>query len=255
MASELAKKRLEELVEMSRNLGQREELAMLGEGNTSALIDDQQFYVKVSGTELGKASPDTFVLVSRLKIENLFAEGVATDEEIAQGLREAVSDSSGKKPSVETMFHSYLLGLPDVNFVAHTHPTTVNMILCSKKAEELIRGRLFPDEIVCCGPEPVFIPYVDPGLILAEKIKKGCEEYLKKWDQAPKSILLQNHGLIALGKTAKQVEATTRMWHKTAGILVGASLIGGANYLGDADVRRIHSRLDEKEREKTIFGI
>lgn len=254
MQSEPAQKRLQELIEISRRLGQTGELAILGEGNTSAAIDDDRFYVKASGSQLARASAETFVLVSREKTLRLLGKGALTDEEIASGLKEAVCDSSGRKPSVETMLHAYLLGFPEVEFVAHTHPTVVNMILCSARAEELFRGRLFPDEIVCCGPAPVFIPYKDPGLSLAKEIVSACDRYLEKWKTPPRSLLLQNHGLVVTGKTAAQVEKATYMWDKTARILLGATLLGGANYLPETEVRRINTRPDEKERETRIYG-
>ncbi|NLL43744.1 MAG: class II aldolase/adducin family protein [Firmicutes bacterium] len=245
---------LQELIDLSNRLGESGEFVILGEGNTSANLDADRFYVKVSGSQLQGADEGSFVLVDRGKILAILEKEGVSDEEVGQGLLDAVCDDSGRKPSVETMFHAYLLSLPDVNFVAHTHPTTVNTILCSTRAEELVRSRLFPDEIVCCGPEPVFIHYEDPGHLLARKIVEGCEAYMKKWGSAPRSILMQNHGLIVLGKTSGQVQAATRMWHKTAQILVGAALLGGANYLSDENVRRISSRQDEKEREKVIFG-
>ena len=36
--------------------------------------------------------------------------------------------------------------------------------------------RLFPDEIVCCGVESVFVPYTDPCLKLSQAIKTAVEE-------------------------------------------------------------------------------
>ncbi|HBG00949.1 MAG TPA: aldolase [Firmicutes bacterium] len=245
---------LQDLIELSSHLGETGEFVILGEGNTSANIDANRFYVKVSGTQLQGATAEAFVPVDRQRILAMLDQESLSDEDVAKGLLAAVCDDSGRKPSVETMFHAYLLGLPEINFVAHTHPTMVNMILCSTRAEELVRGRLFPDEIVLCGPEPVFIPYEDPGHLLARKMVDSCARFLQKWGTAPKSILMQNHGLVVLGKTAAQVRATTRMWHKTAMILVGATLLGGANYLPDHSVMRISNRLDEKEREKRIFG-
>jgi rhamnose utilization protein RhaD (predicted bifunctional aldolase and dehydrogenase) len=245
---------LQELIEMSNRLAKSGNFVILGEGNTSANLDADRFYVKVSGTQLLGATEESFVLVDRGKMLEMLDRESVSDDEVAKGLLDAVCDGSGRKPSVETMFHAYLLSLPDVNFVAHTHPTAVNTILCSTRAEELVRGRLFPDEIVCCGPEPVFIHYEDPGHLLARKIAAGCESYMEKWGSAPRSILMQNHGLVVLGKTAAQVEAASQMWHKTAQILIGATLLGGANYLSEENARRIGSRRDEKEREKVIFG-
>lgn len=245
--------RLEELISLSRRLAEPGDLVILGEGNTSTLIDDESFYVKVSGTQLGTATAESFVAVSKPRIMQMLAADKLSDAEIKEGLTESVCDNSGRKPSVETMFHAYLLDLPGINFVAHTHPTAVNAILCSTKAEKLVQGRLFPDEIVCCGPEPVFIKYEDPGHLLAKRIMKGCTSYMERWGEPPRSILMQNHGLIALGKTAAQVEATTLMWNKTAQVLTGAAILGGVNYLSEQNVSRIYTRDDEKEREKQLF--
>ena len=72
-------------------------------------------------------------------------------------------------PSVETFLHGYLLSLPGIQFVGHTHPVAVNSIMCSKHAKEAVSGRLFPDEIVCCGPAVCYIEYTDPGLVLARR--------------------------------------------------------------------------------------
>jgi hypothetical protein len=33
-------------------------------------------------------------------------------------------------------FHAYLLSLPDINFVGHTHATYINQILCSPRAAD-----------------------------------------------------------------------------------------------------------------------
>lgn len=248
-------KKLDEIIALSIRLAQARDLIILGEGNTSVSIDQEQFFIKVSGTQLGTANEQSFVPVNKQHILKMLEQEQLSDAEIKTGLLDAVCDNSERKPSVETMFHAYLLSLPNINFVAHTHPTALNMILCSKNAEQLMQGRLFPDEIVCCGPEPVFVKYEDPGHLLAQRIREGCEAYIQQWGEPPKSILMQNHGLIAIGKTAAQVEATTLMWDKTARILTGATLLGGANYLSPANVARINTRDDEKEREKQLFRI
>lgn len=55
--------RLDELVELSLELGEPErDLAILAEGNSSARIDDRSFWVKASGTSLARAAhPDDYV--------------------------------------------------------------------------------------------------------------------------------------------------------------------------------------------------
>ena len=118
-----------------------------------------------------------------------------------------------------------------MNFVGHTHPTAVNAILCSQKAEEAIAGRLFPDEIVYCGPAPVYIPYTDPGVPLARAVRDAIDRYLDEYRETPKVILMQNHGLFALGKTASEVENITAMYVKTARVILGAYALGGPHFM------------------------
>src|SRR5207253_6691046 len=118
-------------------------------------------------------------------------------------------------PSVETFLHAYLLSLPDVHFVGHTHPTPVNSILCSVRSREAVSGRLFPDEIVCCGPAVVYVEYTDPGIPLARHLRTRVEEFIDELNIAPKVILMENHGFIVLGRTPRDVETITSMYVKT----------------------------------------
>ena len=138
--------------------------------------------------------------------------------------------------------------------MGHSHPIAVNALLCSNAAPGIFRGRLFPDEIVCCGPEPIWIPYVDPGVPLALEIRAGVERYLDRWGAAPRVILMQNHGLIALGSNPAEVLSATFMMVKTARILLGTLAVGGPNFLSQANVDRIYTRPDEHYRQKALRG-
>ena len=245
---------LEQLVQMSLEIGKPEnDYVILGEGNTSAKINDDYFYVKASGKYLGKSDKNTFVKCS-LKDAIAILDGPdLTDEQIKDALFSVVADPECKlKPSVETTFHAALLSLPDVNFVAHTHATAVNMILTSTNAENIIRGRICPDEIVYCGIEPIYIEYTDPGLILGRTIRDRIWAYREKHGCNPKEIMIQNHGLIAIGKTAHECEAITAMACKTARMLRGAMDFGGVHYFSEENVNRIYTRPDEHYRRQQI---
>ncbi|MFA4015891.1 MAG: hypothetical protein RUDDFDWM_000990 [Candidatus Fervidibacterota bacterium] len=246
---------LEQLVSMSRALGEpNREYVVLGEGNTSAKIDENSFYVKASGFSLSDITGEGFVEVNFEPVLEMLTYEHLSDEEIEKCLNEAKADPSCKyKPSVETMFHAFLLCLPNVKFVGHTHPVALNSILCSVRSREAFSGHMFPEAIVCCGIEPVYIEYADPGLELAKAIQRGVNEHLEKYGEPPKSILLENHGLIALGSTPKEVETITIMWVKIAKILLGTYILGGPRFLSEEQVKRIYTRPDEKYRQKLIF--
>jgi rhamnose utilization protein RhaD (predicted bifunctional aldolase and dehydrogenase) len=151
---------------------------------------------------------------------------------------------------VETVLHALALRLEGVNFVGHTHPTAVNAILCSQRAEEAIAGRLFPDEIVYCGPAPVYIPYTDPGVPLARRVRDEISSFLGEYGETPKVVLMQNHGLIALGRTPLDVENITAMYVKTAKVILGTYALGGPKPMTEEAVDRIHTRPDEQYRRQ-----
>ena len=57
-----------------------------------------------------------------------------------------------------------------------------------------------------------------------------------------------NHGIIALGKSAKEVFNIHLMADKWAKIILGTYIMGGPNFLSPQDVNRIDNRLDEHYR-------
>lgn len=247
---------LNELIELSRYLGDpSRDYAILGEGNTSARVDDDTFYVKASGTTLATIEREGFVAVSASKVLRILDDENAGDDEVSEVLRESLADpNETRRPSVETMLHAILLSVPEYRFVGHTHPVHTNMLLCSKVAEEAMTGRLFPDQIVSMGPKPVFVPYVDPGLPLAREVKWRFEAFVEAEGMLPKAIVMQNHGLITMGETPKAVTSATDMCEKASRITVGAYAVGGPHFLADHEVERIANRPDEHYRLKSIAG-
>ncbi len=242
------------LLELSHQLGREErKLAILGEGNTSTRVSDQAFVVKASGSNLATLSPLGVTECRFGDLVPLLDKKAMTDTAIDEALFASRVDASAKKPSVEAIFHAYLLTLPGVNFIGHTHPIAVNQLLCSKHARTFAKRRLFPDEIVCCGVESVFVPYTDPGLKLAQAIRTAVVAYIKRLSRPPRVILLENHGFIALGPTPESVLAATLMGTKAAEIFVGAAAIGAApRFLTPAQVVRIAGRPDEHYRQKAL---
>lgn len=248
---------LDQLVSLSRFLGDpSRDLAILGEGNTSAKVDAETFLVKQSGKGLGDADRDSFVRCRFSTILEALDGPPLNDAEVRRVLLEARVGCEGDtpRPSVETFLHAFLLSLPGIRFVGHTHPTAVNAILCSQNAREAVSGRLFPDEIVCCGPAVCFVEYTDPGVVLARALRDEVNRFIDAHDMPPKVILMQNHGLIAAGSSAQDVIAATIMYEKTARVLLGAYALGGPRFLSPENVERIHTRPDESYRKKLISG-
>jgi rhamnose utilization protein RhaD (predicted bifunctional aldolase and dehydrogenase) len=250
MPNELTK---QELISLSLELGaEQRALAILGEGNTSARFSDQTFLVKASGSSLGTLGADDLTECRFAPLIELLDSKDASDETVERVLGESRVNSQSRKPSTEAFFHAYLLTLNGIGFVGHTHPVSVNGILCSPRAQELATCRLFPDEIVCCGPASVYVPYEDPGIQLARAIREKTQEFISQRGRTPKVILLGNHGLIAIGRTAAAVRATTLMADKAARIFSASTFLGGPQFLSESDIKRIDTRLDEAYRQRVL---
>lgn len=247
------KQKLADLLQLSHELGREDRhLAILGEGNTSAKLDTSQFAVKASGSCMGMLAESDITLCDSAAVLAILEKKTLGDEELNQALLSARVNGEGKKPSIEAVFHAWLLTLKDVHFIGHCHSLDANRILCSPRARDFAERRLFPDEVVYCGPASVFVPYADPGLVLAREIRDRTNAFLQQQGFVPKLILLQNHGIIALGSTPAAVLACTLMAAKAAAIFMGAAALGGPNFLTAQHVDRIAGRPDEAYRQRQL---
>jgi rhamnose utilization protein RhaD (predicted bifunctional aldolase and dehydrogenase) len=244
---------LEDLLTLSHEIGRDDRgMAILGEGNTSVRVSDETFLVKTSGSCLGTLKEDDVAECRLDALLPLLEKDSMTDQQIDDALLAARVNPKARKPSVEAVFHAWLLSLPGVKFVGHSHATTVNQILCSPRARDFAERRMFPDEIVCCGPASVLVPYTDPGLKLAQALRSYTEEHVKKHQRQPRVILMQNHGITTVGATWQSVLAAMLMAEKAAKIFVGAASMGGPVFFSKANVERIAGRPDEAYRQRAL---
>ncbi len=239
---------LQQLIDMSRTLGDpQRDLVILGEGNTSVRADQESFWVKASGTELAQADHTTFVRVRFQPILEALLASSLDDSAVKQLLKEATVEG-GRTPSIETFLHALCLQLDGVQFVGHTHPTAALSLLSVAASRELFKGSIFPDQIVLLGSSYVYAAYEDPGLPLAHAVQKGLQEFVEREQRSPRVVLLENHGVIALGSSAQEVINITLMLVKSCRILLGTLAAGGPRFLTAENVQRIDRRPDELAR-------
>lgn len=252
------------LVELSHRLGDpAADLAVLGEGNTSAGLGEGSFLVKASGATLGRVTSADLVRLDHDAVLALIDDTGLDDHDhpgLADRMRAAAlpcdDERDGAPPpaSIETMLHALALELPGVSVVGHTHPTAVNALLCSDRAADLVAGCLFPDQVVVCGAHALLVPYAEPGLPLARAVRRGLASHLDAQGSPPRLIHLANHGIVALGATAAEVLAVTTMAVKAARVLAGALAVGTPRYLPAETVRRLDTRDDERRRRRALAG-
>ena len=190
-------KEIGDLIKISKFYGSDNRFVIAGGGNTSYKSIDR-LWVKASGASLATITEEGFAILDRAKL-NLITEKVYSsnaderEEQVKRDLEEATL-TKGKRPSVETSMHNAI----NYAFVVHLHPTLVNGLMCSQNAEsELIK--LF-------GDKHVFVEYTDPGYILFKKVNDKIEEHRKRFDEEPKVIWLQNHGVFVAADTIEEIE-------------------------------------------------
>lgn len=194
---------VEQLVAMSRRYGADPWFVLAGGGNTS-VKQGNRLLVKASGFSMATIDENGFVELDRDKLSQILRAPVSEDATQREAqvkeatLASRIHPEKGQRPSVECILHH----LFPQTFVAHTHSTLVNMITCLVGGEALA-SKLFGDEVL-------WLPYVDPGLILARTL----EEHVKAWKSktgksAPSVVFMANHGLIVAGETPVEIEQTT----------------------------------------------
>ncbi len=189
---------IQQLIDISRKYGSDSRFVIAGGGNTSFKTDDK-IWVKASGSSLATITEEGFAVLDRAKL-NLMSEknysevAAEREEEVKNDLADATL-TKGKRPSVETSMHNAIL----YPFVIHLHPTLVNGLMCANDAEK----RLFE----LFGEKNVYIPYTDPGYVLFKKVEDAIKNYRAKFNEEPKVIWLQNHGIFVAADTTAEVEA------------------------------------------------
>ena len=242
---------LRTLVELSRTLGEPgRDLVILAEGNTSIRTGPDRMLVKASGSQLGTAAGEDFVEVDTAIMLDLVNDESAGEDDVQREFGKL--GRGGKRPSVEAMLHAICLGAGGASVVGHTHPVPVNIVLCSPHAERMSTDVLFPEQVVILGRQPLYLPYMDPGLTLARAVQQEMLRQIERDGAPPKVIYLGNHGIFALGGSAAEVLQITAMAVKVSRILGGAIAAGGVRTLSKHDVARIDGRPDEIYRRQVL---
>ncbi len=190
-------KELQQLVEISRLYGADSRYVIAGGGNTSYKTTDR-LWVKASGFPLATITEEGFAVLDRTKLavigeRHYSADTAEREEQVKQDLA-AACITKDRRPSVETSMHNSI----SAPFVVHLHPTMVNALMSSNRAEELTK-EIFGDKVL-------YIPYTDPGYVLFKKVDDGVSAHKARYGREPRIILLQNHGIFVSGDTPGEIK-------------------------------------------------
>jgi rhamnose utilization protein RhaD (predicted bifunctional aldolase and dehydrogenase) len=242
---------LTDLVQLSRTLGEPwRRLAILAEGNTSQRVAEDQLAVKATGRSLGHASADDFVVVSLRRLSDIVDDSEAGDADVSRYFDE-VQTEQGMRPSVEALLHVVCVADAGATTVAHTHPESVNALLCSDRADVLAGPPLFPDQVVVMGRRGLLVPYSDPGVVLAREVRGRLAEHARERGM-PRVIYLRNHGLVVLGSSAGQALQLTEMADKVSRVVAATLAMGNVVPMTEESAERIDTRDDEQIRRTAL---
>lgn len=182
---------IDELVELCKMIGSDIYQVQAAGGNVSIKVDTSYLYIKASGIRMYEVNEDfgwTKVQYADLRDKFLYlskAEMERTQKEkIYAGIIAVGSIETGKRPSMETGFHSVI----SFKYVVHVHSISGILIgMMPKASATQFLKDCFGNDI-----QIYFIPVTIPGFEVTDKVRTLSSQVSQK----PVLYLLENHGLI-----------------------------------------------------------
>lgn len=186
---------LDLLVYASRLIGEEPELVLWGGGNSSIKVttkdhmnrETRVLWIKGSGSDMKTITPKQFTPLRLDELLVLFERENMMDEEMVEYQKCCMMAMDSPKPSIETLLHAFL----PAPHVYHTHADAICTITNTKGSCKLIQ-RVFENEVSV-------VPYVRPGFRLAKAVGEAYQ-----MNSNVRAIILDKHGLITWGNTAKE---------------------------------------------------
>ncbi len=104
-------------------------------------------------------------------------------------------------------------------------------------------GTLTPDHIVYCNSYPMWfeLPKDQTAAGVVEALRKAVKAYVKSYRCNPRVVLVGGIGLFAVGDDIAQATTVRQVYTDAVKIMVGASKLGGIQYLPDAQRKFIEA--------------
>ncbi|VAX30009.1 Predicted rhamnulose-1-phosphate aldolase / Predicted lactaldehyde dehydrogenase [hydrothermal vent metagenome] len=182
------------VVYTSRLIGANTNLVLWGGGNSSikTMGSDHTgkkceiLWIKGSGSDMRTIAPKNFTPLRLQDLLPLQQRDAMTDEAMVDYQMKSMLNPKAPKPSIETLLHAFL---PPAH-IYHTHADAICALTDTPKSKQIIR------EVF--GKTVALVSYTRPGFLLSKRV---AEAYKKTPNIT--AIILDKHGLITFGKTAK----------------------------------------------------
>jgi len=226
------------LVDLARQLGNHSaKLVSFDEGLVAAKMDGYLVITR-PGARLGSLDRGDFVafdpnpLIELLKVDQLRRQA---EEETLIASR---MESDMPMPGPEAFFVADLLERSESRMLAHVQPVLVNQILASPRARQFADRRITLRDVYNCGSTAALVPYADPGIALAKEVRNKVSLWRDRSRIDPNVVLLQNNGMVVLGNSPEEIIESIEKMLRAADVFVGASLLGGPQFLTVANIGR-----------------
>ncbi|MCD6352634.1 MAG: class II aldolase/adducin family protein [Proteobacteria bacterium] len=200
-----------ELIKIAFRTYNRKLTASAG-GNISARLDDHHFLISKSGSSLGFLAPDDILTVN-LKGELVSGEG---------------------KPSSETPVHSAIYQRLHPEAILHSHPPLISALALT----DIPFSPLTFEPRIILGNVPI-IPQQSFNIINIDEVVDSLSNN--------KVIILQHHGVLAMGDTLQEAFLLTDLLETSAQTIIVSRNLGSIKPLPSASPKSKNSLFEKVE--------
>jgi rhamnulose-1-phosphate aldolase/alcohol dehydrogenase len=183
------------VVYTSRIIGANPNLVLWGGGNSSIKVDGRDhtgapvriLWIKGSGSDMRTIAAKNFTPLRLDDLLPLMKREAMTDEEMVAYQMKSVLEPGAPKPSIETLLHAFL---PSPH-IYHTHADAICALTDTPNSPNVV------EEVY--GKEVAVVDYIRPGFLLSKWVGEAYQK-----NPRLKAIILDKHGLITWGDTAKE---------------------------------------------------
>jgi len=196
-------KGLDLLLYTTRLIGKNTNLVVWGGGNSSMKVTGKDhtgrslriLWIKGSGSDMKSMTAKQFAPLRLDELLPLKRLDHLSDEEMVAYQARCSLDPAAPKASIETLLHAFI---PSPH-IYHTHADAICSLTDTPKSREWIK-KVFGDRVGV-------VRYIRPGFTLSKWVGQAVQSNPKM-----EGLILDKHGLITWGETAKEAYLKTIQW-------------------------------------------
>lgn len=188
------------VVYTSRIIGADTKLVVWGGGNSSIKVNEADhtgkptriLWIKGSGSDMKNIAPKNFTPLRLGDLLPLMSRNAMTDDEMVAYQSRSVLQPGAPKPSIETLLHAFL----PPEHIYHTHADAICALTDTPDSSKTVRD--------VYGENVALVSYIRPGFLLSKRVGEAYQK-----NPHLRAIILDKHGLITWGETAKEAYLET----------------------------------------------